>query len=208
MAFGVLEAKSWLTSLNEVYQAEKMHLTELDQAIGDGDHGINMARGFNELSQKLGNTEYEDVGALFKDAGMVLLSKVGGASGPLYGTAFLKAGGFLKEKKEITSAELTAALAEALDGLKMRGKANLLDKTMLDVWIPVVEYMQQQGEGIDWDALAQLSQEKMQGTKELEAKKGRASYLGPRSVGHVDPGAASSNFLFAELAKVCKGAQL
>lgn len=207
MPFRVEEAKLWLTNLNKVYQLEKMHLTDLDQAIGDGDHGINMARGFNELSQKLEAVEYHDLGSLFKDAGMVLLSKVGGASGPLYGTAFLKAAGPLKDKREVTSAELTNALAEALEGLKMRGKASLQDKTMLDVWIPAIEYLHQQEENVDWNEFIQLTQEKMEGTKELEAKKGRASYLGPRSVGHIDPGAASSNFFFTELAKVCKGAQ-
>jgi phosphoenolpyruvate---glycerone phosphotransferase subunit DhaL len=207
MAFRVEEAKQWLANLNEVYQQKKMHLTELDQAIGDGDHGINMARGFNELSLKLGNTEYQDLGALFKDAGMVLLSKIGGASGPLYGTAFLKAAGALKDKKEVTRDDLAAALTESLEGLKLRGKADLGDKTMLDVWIPAVGYLQQQEE-VNWDEFILLSQDKMEGTKELEAKKGRASYLGPRSVGHIDPGAASSNFFFSELANVCKGAQL
>lgn len=208
MPFRVEDAKTWLTSLNKVYQQEKMYLTELDQAIGDGDHGINMARGFHELSQKLEAVEYHDLGGLFKDAGMVLLSKVGGASGPLYGTAFLKAAAPLKDKQEVSSVELASALAEALEGLKLRGKASLLDKTMLDVWIPAIEYLQQHEMNVDWDEFIQLSQGKMEGTKELEAKKGRASYLGPRSVGHIDPGAASSKFFFSELAKVCKGAQL
>jgi phosphoenolpyruvate---glycerone phosphotransferase subunit DhaL len=208
MLFRVEEAKLWLTNLNKVYQKEKMYLTELDLAIGDGDHGINMARGFNELTQKLEGVDYQDLGSLFKEAGMLLLSKVGGASGPLYGTAFLKAAAPLKDKQEVTTAELTNALADALEGLKMRGKASLQDKTMLDVWIPIVDYLQRHEENADWDKFIQLSQASMDGTKELEAKKGRASYLGPRSVGHIDPGAASSNFFFTELAKVCKGAQL
>lgn len=208
MLFRVEEAKLWLTNLNKVYQKEKMYLTELDQAIGDGDHGINMARGFNELAQKLEAVDYQDLGSLFKEAGMLLLSKVGGASGPLYGTAFLKTSAAVKDKQEVTTAELTNALADALEGLKMRGKASLQDKTMLDVWIPIVDYLQRHEENVDWDKFIQLSQASMDGTKELEAKKGRASYLGPRSVGHIDPGAASSNFFFTELAKVCKGAEL
>lgn len=206
MSFRVLEAKLWLMNLNEVYQQQKMYLTELDQAIGDGDHGINMARGFKELSQKLETAEYADLGSLFKDAGMVLLSKIGGASGPLYGTVFLKAAGPLKEKTSISTEELAVALAESLEGLKLRGKASLGDKTMLDVWIPAVEFLQKEV-NIDWDRFIQLTQENMEGTKQLEAKKGRASYLGPRSVGHIDPGAASSEFLFIELSKVCQGAQ-
>lgn len=207
MSFTVEDAKLWLTNLNKVYQQEKMYLTELDQAIGDGDHGINMARGFKELSQKLETAEYQDIGALFKDAGMVLLSKIGGASGPLYGTVFIKAAGALKDKGEATREELTAAFAESLEGLKLRGKAGLNDKTMLDVWIPAVEFLQNH-EKVDWDEFIQLTEEKMEGTKELEAKKGRASYLGARSVGHIDPGAASSHYFFAELAKVSKGAGL
>lgn len=206
MSFRVLEAKLWLMNLNEVYQQQKMYLTELDQAIGDGDHGINMARGFKELSQKLEATEYADLGSLFKDAGMVLLSKIGGASGPLYGTVFLKAAGALKEKTSVSTEELAAALAESLEGLQLRGKASLGDKTMLDVWIPAVEFLQKEV-NVDWERFIQLTQENMEGTKQLEAKKGRASYLGPRSIGHIDPGAASSAYLFIELSKVCQGAQ-
>jgi phosphoenolpyruvate---glycerone phosphotransferase subunit DhaL len=206
MPFGVSDAKNWLTQLNQIYQQEKMYLTELDQAIGDGDHGINLARGFNELAKKLEGSEYTDIGSLFKDAGMVLLSKVGGASGPLYGTVFIKAATVLKDKSEITFKELTAALSEGLEGLKIRGKATLEDKTMLDVWIPAVEFLNGQANSPDWDSLIQLTSNKMDQTKEFEAKKGRASYLGQRSVGHIDPGAASSHFFFAELAKVCKGA--
>ncbi|AIE59402.1 dihydroxyacetone kinase subunit DhaL [Bacillus methanolicus] len=208
MSFGVEEAKLWLKQLNEVYQQQKMYLTELDQAIGDGDHGINMARGFNEVIQKIENTSYDDLGTLFKETGMILLSKVGGASGPLYGTAFIKAAASLKDKKEITITELTEALTEALEGIKTRGKASYHEKTMIDVWIPVVDFLKSYGEDLNWDDLMELSNKKMKETKELEAKKGRASYLGPRSVGHIDPGAASSHFFFTELAKVCKGVQL
>ncbi|KIY21783.1 dihydroxyacetone kinase subunit DhaL [Mesobacillus subterraneus] len=207
MAFTVDEAKLWLINLNKIYQQEKMYLSELDQAIGDGDHGINMARGFNELNKKLETAEYHTTADLFKDAGMVLLSKVGGASGPLYGTAFIKAGGALKDKEEVTKEELAAALFESLEGLKLRGKARLEDKTMLDVWIPAIEFLQNHPK-VDWDEFKKLVKEKMEGTKKLEAKKGRASYLGIRSVGHIDPGAASSYLLFVELARVCEGVGL
>ncbi|PLR96766.1 dihydroxyacetone kinase subunit DhaL [Bacillus sp. T33-2] len=208
MGFGVEEAKLWLKQLNDIYQQQKIYLTELDQAIGDGDHGINMARGFNEVAKKIDNAVYSDLGALFKDTGMTLLSKVGGASGPLYGTVFLKAAASLKEKQQASAAELTEAFAESLEGIKMRGKAGFHDKTMLDVWIPVVDFLKSHGDHVDWDGLMKLSIAKMEETKNMEAKKGRASYLGPRSVGHIDPGAASSHFFFTELAKVFKGAEL
>jgi len=208
MPFGIEDAKQWLTELDRVYQQERMYLTELDQAIGDGDHGINMARGFSELGKKLETASYEDLGSLFRDAGMVLLSKVGGASGPLYGTAFIKAAGVLKDKQEATIEDLAEAMEEALKGLEMRGKASAGDKTMLDVWIPVAGYLKSRQGNADWQELMSLSKERMEATKDLEAKKGRASYLGQRSIGHIDPGAASSHFLFTELAKSCNGAQL
>ncbi|PLR75917.1 dihydroxyacetone kinase subunit L [Bacillus sp. V3-13] len=207
MGFGIEQAKHWLTQLSEVYQQQKEYLTELDQAIGDGDHGINMARGFKEAAQKITNTSYADLGGLFKDTGMTLLSKVGGASGPLYGTAFLKAAGTLKDKQEITISELTEALSASVDGLKQRGKASLQEKTMIDVWEPAVDYLQEQQENINWDEFILFTKEKMEGTKEMEAKKGRATYLGARSLGHIDPGAASSHYLFTELAKAFKGAE-
>ncbi|PLR80687.1 dihydroxyacetone kinase subunit L [Bacillus canaveralius] len=207
MGFGIEQAKQWLTQLSEVYQQQKEYLTELDQAIGDGDHGINMARGFKEAAQKIGNTSYADLGSLFKDTGMTLLAKVGGASGPLYGTAFLKAAGALNDKQEITIADLTAALSASVEGLKQRGKASLREKTMIDVWEPAVDYLQEHQDKINWDDFILFTQEKMEGTKDMEAKKGRATYLGARSVGHIDPGAASSHYLFSELAKAFKGAQ-
>lgn len=208
MAVGINEMKTWLKNLNDRIQQNKMYLTELDQAIGDGDHGLNMARGFQEVIKKLDGTDYDHLGSLFKDTGMTLLSKVGGASGPLFGTAFLKAAVVLNEKTTLTLTDLGNALESALDGIKMRGKANLHDKTMIDVWEPVVDYVKAGEEDFDWDRLITLVQEKMEATKEMEAKKGRAAYLGKRSIGHIDPGAASSAYLFTELANVIKGANI
>lgn len=205
MAVGINETKTWLKNLNEQIQQNKMYLTELDQAIGDGDHGLNMARGFQEVIKKIESTHYDNLGTLFKDTGMTLLSKVGGASGPLYGTAFLKAAGILTGKTTMTPADLGHALESSLDGIKMRGKANLHDKTMIDVWEPIVNYVKENEENLDWDRFITLAQEKMEATKDIEAKKGRAAYLGKRSIGHIDPGAASSAYLFTELAKVFKG---
>ncbi|MFT4416855.1 dihydroxyacetone kinase subunit DhaL [Fredinandcohnia humi] len=202
MNFGVEQTKKWMQELNQRLQLQKAYLTELDQAIGDGDHGLNMARGFQEVVYKISIIDYKDVGSLFKDIGMVLLSKVGGASGPLYGTVFLKAANEVKGKESLETKDLAAAFTASLEGVKMRGKANLGDKTMVDVWEPVVAYLQ--GDQVDWDTFISLAKTNMENTEQLEAKKGRAAYLGKRSIGHLDPGAVSSFYFFAELAKVCK----
>jgi dihydroxyacetone kinase-like protein len=201
MTFGVEQAKQWIRKFNDKIQEQKEYLTELDQAIGDGAHGLNMARGLQEVVNKITSVNYDELGSLFKDVGMTLIAKVGGASGPLYGTAFMKASLALKDKKEVEQKELVEALAASLDGLKVRGKAQVGDKTMIDVWEPVIEFMRKR-ETIYSKELSDLSKEKMENTKELEAKKGRAAYLGKRSIGHIDPGAASSYLLFATLAEV------
>lgn len=202
MSFGVGSAKQWIMLANEKIQQNKVYLTSLDQAIGDGDHGLNMARGFQEVVNKLDQNEYADLGLLFKDVGMTLISKVGGASGPLYGTAFMKASMSLKDKKTVTHSELAEALSASLEGLKARGHAQVGDKTMIDVWEPVVFYLCELGDNLNPKELTNLSQEKMEETKDLMAKKGRAAYLGKRSIGHIDPGATSSFYLFESLADV------
>ncbi|MBA2876064.1 dihydroxyacetone kinase subunit DhaL [Thermaerobacillus caldiproteolyticus] len=207
MTFGVEQAEKWIITFNDKIQENKEYLTELDQAIGDGDHGLNMARGFQETVNKITSVNYDDLGSLFKDVGMTLIAKVGGASGPLYGTAFMKASLALKDKKKADVKELVEALAASLDGLKTRGKAQVGDKTMIDVWEPVIEFLTN-SETIQPKELSVLSKEKMEYTKELEAKKGRAAYLGKRSIGHIDPGAASSYLLFVSLAEVFTGGEL
>ncbi|MBU9712631.1 dihydroxyacetone kinase subunit DhaL [Evansella tamaricis] len=205
MLFDVSGAKHWIVRLNQKLQEQKKYLTSLDQAIGDGDHGLNMARGFQEVVLKIHDTEYKDLGTFFKDVGMTLILKVGGASGPLYGTAFLKFSMELKEKKEINGIELGEALSAALEGIRSRGRAQLGDKTIVDVWEPVVDLMMSEGENLNPDELIRLANEKMEDTKDMEAKKGRAAYLGKRSIGHIDPGATSSMYLFEALAEVLKG---
>ncbi|NUK29345.1 dihydroxyacetone kinase subunit L [Parageobacillus sp. VR-IP] len=204
MAFGVEQAKRWMSIANDHIQQQKQYLTELDQAIGDGDHGLNMARGFQEVVEKIASANYEDLGLLFKDVSMTLIAKVGGASGPLYGTAFLKMSLVLAGKKEADDKELIAALEAALSGIKARGKAKVGEKTMVDVWEPVMEFLREK-ESLQAKEAALLAKEKMEHTKELEAKKGRAAYLGKRSVGHIDPGSASSHLLFAALAEALEG---
>ncbi|MGJ3222548.1 dihydroxyacetone kinase subunit DhaL [Geobacillus stearothermophilus] len=201
MKLSVEQAKAWIDRTNELFQQQKQYLTELDQAIGDGDHGLNMARGFQEAVDKISSNRYEDVGTLLKDVAMTLIAKVGGASGPLYGTAFLKMSQALAGRQEVNDQEWIAALEEALAGLKARGKAQVGEKTMIDVWEPVVMFLREKGRLIAGEA-AQLAKQKMEETKTLEAKKGRAAYLGKRSIGHIDPGSASSHLLFVALAEV------
>jgi phosphoenolpyruvate---glycerone phosphotransferase subunit DhaL len=205
MLLTVQEMKAWLIQVDELIQSKKAYLTELDQAIGDGDHGLNLARGFKEVTKKIEASEYSDISQLFKDTGMVLLSKVGGASGPLYGSAFIKAAVALQGKHSVSIPGLTLALEDGLQAIKMRGKANLTDKTMIDVWEPVLSFLRENGEEVNWDAADDVAKEKMEATKEIEAKKGRAAYLGKRSIGHIDPGSASSYYLFSSLFQMAKG---
>ncbi|MGV3487149.1 MAG: dihydroxyacetone kinase subunit DhaL [Tuberibacillus sp.] len=197
------DIKTWLLQANARIQEQKDFLSELDRAIGDGDHGVNMARGFQEAINKIENFDAPDVGALLQQVAMTLIGKVGGASGPLYGTAFLKAAGALKGKAECTHADLVGALEEALNGIKMRGKAEVGEKTMVDVWEPVVNKWKENPDA-DFNELKAFTQKRMEATKDIEAKKGRAAYLGKRSVGTLDPGAVSSYLLLDSLFNVLK----
>lgn len=194
------QIKNWLFNLSKLILEKKEELSLYDQAIGDGDHGINMARGFREVEQLVKETEDEDIGALFQRVSLALLSKVGGASGPLYSSAFLKMAAVCKGKETLSLPEWGSALEEALKGLKMRGKAEPGDKTMIDVWEPVVDYMIQATQDFSWQKVRQIAVQSMEKTKNMQARKGRASYLGERSIGHVDPGAVSSCYFFQTLA--------
>lgn len=174
----------------------KDFLTDLDREIGDADHGVNMARGFTEVLAALSQDE-TDIGAALKKVGMTLLSKVGGASGPLYGTAYMKAAGPAAGKTEITLEDAREMFKEAIAGIQMRGKAVQGEKTMLDALIPAYESLNSSIEnGVDVkSALSRMCETAAMGveyTKTIQATKGRASYLGERSIGHQDPGATSS----------------
>lgn len=193
------ECVAWLKATAKRVADQKEYLTELDQAIGDGDHGINLARGYQEAVSKMEKSTYADIGALLQDVGMVLLSKVGGASGPLLGTAFMKAAAPLKGKQEAGAADWALALEEAVKGIKLRGKAEVGNKTMLDLWEPLALYVKENQAALDLDALLTFAQEQVEKTKELVAIKGRAAYLGPRAIGHLDPGAVSSLYLIETL---------
>lgn len=188
-------------------EAEKDYLTQLDNEIGDGDHGINLARGFKAVEKKLPSLAGGDIGALLKGVGMQLVSTVGGASGPLYGTAFMKAGMACKGLTELDGPAFIKAMEAAVDGIKMRGKATEGEKTMLDALCPALKVMQDEvaaGKSLK-EALqdaAAAAEKGVEYTKTIIATKGRASYLGERSLGHQDPGATSSLYLLQVLAEM------
>jgi dihydroxyacetone kinase-like protein len=189
-------AVKWLTLSAQAMAEHRVWLIELDRAIGDSDHGENMDRGFQAVLDKLAENPPETPGAALKLTAMALMSKVGGAAGPLYGTAFLRAGTALGDAAYIDAAALAAALGAARDGIVARGKAESGDKTMVDAWTPAVEAAA--AAAADGDTLAVLiaaaeaAEAGAVATDPLVARKGRASYLGERSAGHRDPGAASS----------------
>ncbi|SDJ79021.1 dihydroxyacetone kinase subunit DhaL [Salimicrobium halophilum] len=197
------QAVAWIEKANALIQSNKEYLTELDQAIGDGDHGLNMSRGFQEAEAKVSGTDYDTVADVFKDVATVLMSKIGGASGPLYGTAFLKMSMTVKDKDPVTEANLADAVEAALNGMKQRGKAEQGEKTMIDVWHPVADFLKN-GQNVQADKLEETAERAMNETKDIVATKGRAAYLQERSKGHVDPGSTSSFYLFQALADVWK----
>lgn len=196
-----------IEGMTKKIEAEKEYLTELDNEIGDGDHGINLSRGFEAVEKKLPSLAGGDIGALLKGVGMQLVSTVGGASGPLYGTAFMKAGMACKGLTEIDGPAFVKAMEAAVNGIKMRGKATEGEKTMLDALCPALKVMQDDvaaGKSLK-EALqdaAQAAEKGVEYTKTIIATKGRASYLGERSLGHQDPGATSSLYLLQVLAEM------
>lgn len=171
--------------------SEKDFLTRLDNDIGDGDHGINLARGFSAVVQKLDGLTDKTPGDILKNVGMTLVSTVGGASGPLYGTAFMRLGGAFGEKTEPAFSDFLTGFQSAIDGIRARGRADAGDKTMLDAMIPALEAMTGKDPSAAWKAGAEAAWKGVEYTKTIAAKKGRASYLGDRSIGHQDPGATS-----------------
>mgnify|MGYP005852479821 CR=1 FL=1 len=192
---------SWIRSLGAVYEENRQYLTQLDSSIGDADHGINMDRGFKKALEKLPEVEDKDIGAILKMVGLTLVSTVGGAAGPLYGTLYMRAGMTADGKMELSPQEVTAMFEAGLQGVIQRGKAELGDKTMVDAMTPAVEAMKAalNGGGSLAEALQKAcdaAQQGMEATIPMLAKKGRASYLGERSIGHQDPGATSTYLMF------------
>ena len=200
---------AWMTTIAESVKDRRDYLTQLDAAIGDGDHGTNMERGMRKAVEKVDGTDGDDIGGLLKAVGMALVSSVGGAAGPLYGTLFLQMGTASAGREELDLAGWTAALESGVQGLQARGKAEPGDKTMVDALVPALEALRGAADdGELADALrrsADAAEEGMRATIPLEARRGRASYLGPRSVGHQDPGATSAQLLLAVAADTFGG---
>ncbi|WP_284979425.1 dihydroxyacetone kinase subunit DhaL [Arthrobacter sp. fls2-241-R2A-200] len=196
MGLGVEWAVDWLKLSAKAMAEHRVELIEMDRAIGDSDHGENMDRGFQAVVQKLEEAPPETPGAALKVAAMTLMSKVGGAAGPLYGTAYLRAATSLGDLTDVDAGAMAEALAAARDGVVARGKAEPGDKTMIDAWTPAVDAARNAaatGGPLDvLEAAAQAAEAGATATDPLVARKGRASYLGERSAGHRDPGAASS----------------
>jgi dihydroxyacetone kinase-like protein len=191
-------AVKWLTLCAQSMAENRVWLIELDRAIGDSDHGENMDRGFQAVLDKLAEVPPETPGAAFKLTAMTLMSKVGGAAGPLYGTAFLRAATSVGDALEVEPVAFAGALVAARDGIVARGKAESGDKTMVDAWTPAAEaalVAAADGTGTVLEVLVAAAEAAEAGavaTDPMVARKGRASYLGERSAGHRDPGAASS----------------
>jgi dihydroxyacetone kinase-like protein len=207
VSLGHDDVVGWLRAFAAEVAAKKEYLTQLDAAIGDGDHGINMNRGMSAVIAKVdADAGEQDVGAVLKTAGMTLVSTVGGAGGPLYGTLFLRMGTAVTGKGELSPDDWATALEAGVAGVQDRGKAELGDKTMIDALVPARDALKEAlGGGATFaDALrrsAAAAEQGMKGTTPLVARKGRASYLGERSAGHQDPGATSSHMLLEAAAE-------
>ncbi|CRH28366.1 dihydroxyacetone kinase subunit DhaL [Pantoea ananatis] len=200
---------SWLYRCGEVFTRESDFLTGLDREIGDADHGLNMHRGFSKVVEKLPSVEDKDIGFILKNTGMTLLSNVGGASGPLFGTFFIRAAQVTQAHQSLTLEELYQMIREGAEGVINRGKAEPGDKTMCDVWLAVVASLRQSSEQnvsltAALDAAFQQAESAAQSTITMQARKGRASYLGERSIGHQDPGATSVMFMMQMLAAAAR----
>jgi phosphoenolpyruvate---glycerone phosphotransferase subunit DhaL len=196
--------RAWIVTAAEVIEANRDHLTQLDAAIGDADHGINLARGFTAVLDAMGGASPGAPGAILTLTGNTLISKVGGASGPLYGTAFRRAGKALGDAADVDLPALSAALDAALAGVQQLGAAREGDKTMVDALAAATRAFGKaiaEGASADeaLDALAGAAEAGAEATISMQALKGRASYLGPRSVGHEDPGAVSTALILGAL---------
>ena len=199
--------RAWIAEIAAVVEAQRDHLTQLDSAIGDADHGINLARGFGAVQGALADADTPTPASVLLLTGSTLISKVGGASGPLYGTAFRRAAVALGDTPEVDLPALAAALEAALAGVQKLGAAREGEKTMVDALAPAATaFSKAVAEGASsGDALSALTDAAdagAQATISMQALKGRASYLGPRSVGHEDPGAASTALILHALRDV------
>ncbi len=208
MPITVEHVTHFLTAAAELIHAHRDELTALDAAIGDADHGANLDRGFAAVIARLPTVADKDIGTVLKTTGMTIVSTVGGASGPLYGTAFVRAGMALADRHEMSAEDVVLALEAALDGIVARGKAQPGEKTMVDALVPAIEALRAalaEGRSLTraMQAAAAAAAAGAQATIPMLAMKGRASYLGERSIGHQDPGATSTAYLLQALAMTC-----
>jgi dihydroxyacetone kinase-like protein len=202
VAITASDVREWIARYAADVAEHRAELVALDTAIGDGDHGTNMDRGMRKALERLDGVQGDDIGAILKAVGMALVSSVGGAAGPLYGTLFLQMGTASGSRDELDLAGWADVLEAGVKGVQARGKAELEDKTMIDALLPAVAALREaEQEGAELgEALRRSSaaaEDGMRATVPLEARKGRASYLGPRSVGHQDPGATSAHLLLS-----------
>lgn len=200
----------WLEKAAVVLSENKSYLTELDSPIGDADHGINMDRGFRKVMEKLPTVVDNDIGNILKTTGMTLISSVGGASGPLYGTFFMRSGMAMTSKEELSDSDVLEMLQAGVEGIVQRGRAQPEDKTMYDAWLPALRSLEaalnaQKGIVEAMEEAVAAAEAGMKATIPLQARKGRASYLGERSIGHQDPGATSTYLILEAFLNVLKG---
>lgn len=210
MSISGLQVISILNKIANVIEENRSYLSELDAAIGDGDHGINMNKGFNAVIEKLRGHNGNDIGDILKKTGMALVTNVGGASGPLYGTAFMKAAVEVNGKENMDIEDFIKILEAALGGVKMRGKAERGEKTMIDSIAPAIDAMKEALKAglMPIDILKASKDAAIKGveyTRTIIATKGRASYLGQRSIGHQDAGATSSYLILNTVYEAVKG---
>jgi dihydroxyacetone kinase-like protein len=205
MAFTLEMARTALGKFNAVIEEKKDYLTDLDSAIGDADHGINMNRGMKKVMEKTRDKEYSDFGGLFRDVAMTIMSAVGGSAGPLYGTFFMKTGQKLTGRNDASSEDFANAMQDGLAGIMSLGKSQIGDKTMVDALQPAIDALRAGGESdlAAWNAAAEAAEKGMTDTIPMLAKRGRSSYLGERSIGHQDPGATSVFYLVSALRDAC-----
>ena len=202
-SLSVADLATWVRRSAALIAEHAEELTDLDAAIGDADHGTNMKRGLAAAAEAVEAGSFASADALLKKVGTTLVSTVGGASGPLYGTFFLRAGGAVAGLEALDAQALAGALEAGVGGIAARGRATTGEKTMLDAWSPALEALRAQPD--DLAAAVRAAAEGREATKPMVATKGRASYLGERSVGHIDPGAASTVLLLTALDDVVAG---
>jgi dihydroxyacetone kinase-like protein len=201
------DVRRWLDALQQLFSEQRQQLTDLDSAVGDGDFGISLDRGFTAVKTELSANPPADLRAVFQNAATVLIKSMGGSSGPLLGTFFLRAGATAANKTDLAPADVVALFQAGVECMQQRGKAALGDKTMMDAWLPAVDAMRGalEGGGGLTEVLERgtaAAEAGAEATKSMSARKGRASYLGDRSVGHPDPGAVAVHLMLRAAADV------